>query len=139
MLAETGEGSETGSPETETSVEADTETQRRAAFEKQFNDARVQRRLDRRFRQTQALEEELGATAPILDTLRQKCGAKDIQTLAKAIEEDDRYYEQEAAGDLGRASAPCLARERGPQKGFTRAKPLGGGLERRRLPTFLPA
>lgn len=146
MLAETGEGSETGSPETETSVEADTEAQRRAAFEKLIKDeykdlydARVQRRLDRRFRQTQALEEELGATAPILDTLRQKYGTKDIQTLAEAIEEDDRYYEQEAAGDLGRASAPCLARERGPRKGFTRAKPLGGGLERRRLPTFLPA
>lgn len=62
-----------------------------------------------------------------------------IQTLAKAIEEDDSYYGQEAAGDLGRASAPCRTRERGPQKGFTRAKPLDGVLERRSLPTSRPA
>lgn len=102
--AETGEGSAAGIPQTETSVEADTEAERRAAFEKLIKgeykdlyDARVQQHLDRRFRQTQALEEQMGAAAPILDMLRQKYGAKDIQTLAKAIEEDDSYYEQEAA------------------------------------------
>lgn len=101
--AEAGEGSAAGTLQTETSVEADTEAERRAAFEKlvkgeykDLYDARVQQHLDRRFRQTQALEEQLGAAGPILDMLKQKYGAKDIQTLAKAIEEDDSYYEQEA-------------------------------------------
>lgn len=67
-------------------------------FKDQFGE-RVQGIIDQRFRETKGLEEQLGKAKPLFELMAQKYGvqADDLDAIAKAVEEDDSYYEQEAA------------------------------------------
>lgn len=90
---------------TETHVTASSAEDRKAAFEElikgeyktEFGE-RTQQLIDRRFKETKAMEERLGALQPVLDALGTKYGvdAADVEKLMSAIEEDDSYYEDEA-------------------------------------------
>lgn len=94
--------------EPDVAVTTDAQEARRAEFErlikgdyKDLYDKRVQDTINARFKQVKALEEKAGradALAPVLDLLAGKYGvdASDAEALAKAIEADDSYYEQEA-------------------------------------------
>lgn len=87
-------------------VEQPTAQERKAAFEalikgeyKDLFAERTQQIINDRFRQTKGLETQLQQLEPVLQLLSQRYGvdAKDSAALAKAVEEDDSYYEQEAA------------------------------------------
>ncbi len=56
----------------------------------------TQRIIDRRFRETKQLEQRLGEYQPVIDLLRQRYGAEDVGELAKALENDDRYWSEVA-------------------------------------------
>lgn len=62
----------------------------------------TQRIINRRFRETQNLEEQLGRNQPVIDMLMQryKIGDGDIDKLTAAIEHDDAYW-SEAAEEAG--------------------------------------
>lgn len=62
----------------------------------------TQRIIDRRFRETRNLEEQLGRNQPVIDMLMQryKIGDGDIDKLTAAIENDDAYW-SEAAEEAG--------------------------------------
>jgi uncharacterized protein YajQ (UPF0234 family) len=91
--------------ETETKVVVNTVEARKAEFEKLikgeykdlYND-RVKTAINQRFKQTKTLEEQVNSFSPVLDMLASKYGvdARDVKALAKAIEEDDSYYADEA-------------------------------------------
>lgn len=90
-----------GKNEAETQVVASTD--RGAEFEKLIKgdfkdefDKRVQKIVNSRFKETRTLREQLEKAQPVLDMLLSKYGAKDLDSLAKAIEEDDGFYEDEA-------------------------------------------
>ena len=89
----------------EATVTADTEEARRAEFErlikgkyKDLYEARAQRMINDRFKQTKGLEEQVNAMAPVLELLAAKYGVdpKDAKAVAAALEEDDSYYQDEA-------------------------------------------
>ena len=78
---------------------------RKAKFEelikgeyKEEFDARTQDIIQKRLKGHKENEAKLTALAPILEQMASKYGvdATDIEALAKAVEEDDSYYEQEA-------------------------------------------
>lgn len=90
---------------TEATVDADTEEARRAEFERLIKgkyrdlyEARTQRMINDRFKQTKGLEEQVNALAPVLELLADKYGVdpKDAKAVAAALEEDDSYYQDEA-------------------------------------------
>ncbi len=105
---EYGKQAEQPGKETETTVIADSEQARRQEFErlikeeyKDLYDERAQKMIDARFKQVRTLEEQAEKTKelePVLEMLAQKYGvdSTDAQALARAIEEDDSYYEEEA-------------------------------------------
>lgn len=64
-------------------------------FKDEF-DKRVQKIVNSRFKETRGLQEQLDKTQPVLDMLLSKYGAKDLDGLTKAIEEDNSFYEDEA-------------------------------------------
>ena len=66
-------------------------------YAEEFN-SRVHKIVEQRFEKQKELEAEQKALKPIVDLLTQKYGvdAKDPKALAKAVLEDDSYYEQEA-------------------------------------------
>lgn len=61
-------------------------------------DSRVQNIINKRFGETKKTEAQIKEMQPILQMLSQKYGsdASDIKALAKAIQDDDSYYEDEA-------------------------------------------
>lgn len=91
--------------QTDTLVTADTVEARKAEFEKlissDYKDLysdRVQQIIDKRFKNYKPLEAKIAALEPVLQLLSQKHGvdANDVESLARAIEEDESYYEEEA-------------------------------------------
>lgn len=99
--AETQDAAETTTSE----PAAEKPEDKQAAFEKLIREeykeqfaARTQSIIDKRFKESKRLEEQLGETKPILDMLAQKYGVDpgDLKKLTSAIEEDDSYYEDEA-------------------------------------------
>lgn len=99
--AETQDAAETTTSE----PAAEKPEDKQAAFEKLIRDeykeqfaARTQSIIDKRFKESKQLEEQLGKARPILDMLAQKYGVDpgDLEKLSSAIEEDDSYYEDEA-------------------------------------------
>lgn len=87
--------------EAETQVRANTD--RGAEFEslikgdfKDEFDKHVQKIVNSRFKETKGLQEQLKKAQPVLDMLLSKYGAKDLDSLTKAIEQDDGFYEDEA-------------------------------------------
>lgn len=102
----TQEGSAKKEPETR--VTSDTEEARKAEFEKFIKgdykdlfDARVKQNIDARFKETETLRNkaaQVDALSPVLDMLSSKYGVEsgNTEALAKAIQEDDGYYEEEA-------------------------------------------
>ena len=102
----TQEGSTKKEPETR--VTSDTEEARKAEFErlikgdyKDLFDARVKQNIDARFKETETLRSkaaQVDALSPVLDMLSSKYGVEsgNTEALAKAIQEDDGYYEEEA-------------------------------------------
>ena len=78
---------------------------RKAKFEelikgeyKDLYDAKMQDTIQKRLKGHKDNETKLNALAPILEQMASKYGvdANDIEALAKAVDEDDSYYEQEA-------------------------------------------
>lgn len=68
-------------------------------FKKEF-DERTHRIINERFKQTKTLESQMQQMEPMLQMLAQRYGVedpKDFAAIAKAIEDDDGYYEEEAA------------------------------------------
>mgnify|MGYP003291805644 CR=1 FL=1 len=61
-------------------------------------DARVQNIINKRFGEAKRADEQMKSLQPMLEMLSQKYGtnAGDYESLAKAISEDDSYYEEEA-------------------------------------------
>lgn len=61
-------------------------------------DARVQNIINKRFGKVQQTEEQMKSLQPVLDMLSQKYGVDkgDFDSLSKAIQDDDAYYEEEA-------------------------------------------
>lgn len=60
---------------------------------------KVQKQIDRRFKDTQRLQQvsdEFDSLKPMLDMLKSKYGAEDYKTLQSKIEEDDSFYEDAA-------------------------------------------
>lgn len=89
------------------SVTAETAADRQAEFDqyirdhKDLYDARVQRAIQDRFRgqkEIQGKADKMDALQPVLEMLAGKYGvdATNVDALAKAIQSDDSYYEQEA-------------------------------------------
>lgn len=81
------------------------EDARKAEFErliktdyKDLFDERTQKIINERFRTTKQLQEKANKMQPLIETIAAKYGvdAEDIDSLAKAIDEDSSYYEQEA-------------------------------------------
>lgn len=100
-----------GAPAAEPSVTTAEAEERQRAFDdfitqnKDLYDARVEKQLSRRFRDTERLRadsDRLAKLTPTLALLQQRYGTKDGDTdaLAKAIEDDNAFYEQ-AAMDAG--------------------------------------
>lgn len=91
-----------------TTVTSNVDAARKAEFDKLIKgdykdlyDASVQRNINARFKEMDSLRtksERLDALDPILTMLAQKYGVDgtDADALAKAIEDDDSYYEEEA-------------------------------------------
>ncbi len=88
-----------------TAVNSDLNT-KKAEFEKLINSdykdlftERVQGIIDKRFKETKTLEAQLERLNPVIDILSSKYGVSsdDIDKLSKAIQDDDSYYEDEAA------------------------------------------
>lgn len=73
----------------------------RKEFKQEF-DGEIQRVINRRFRETKGLQEQLDAVAPVIDMLRDRYGVTDgnMDRLLQAIDEDDGYW-QEAADEHG--------------------------------------
>lgn len=102
-----GEGTVDGKPGTATT--SDTLEARKKAYremiEGEFKDLYTedtQRIINRRFRETQNLEEQLEKSRPVLDLLMQRYGIADGDTakLMAAVENDDAYWSQ-AADEAG--------------------------------------
>lgn len=89
---------------------SDTLEAKKAEFEKMISedykdlyDERVQKLINSRFKETKNLEKKVNQTAPIMEILAQKYGVEnpeDAESLLKAIQQDNSFYE-EAAADAG--------------------------------------
>ncbi len=92
---------------------SDTREARRQAFQelvrgeyKDIYTEETQRIIDRRFRETRTLEQQLGQYQPVIDMLMQRyqIGDGDMGKLSQAIENDDAYW-SEAAEEAGMSVA----------------------------------
>lgn len=107
-LAEVKYGIQEAEPATEPAPEkapAISQEQRQAEFErlikgeyKDLYDARMQDTIQRRLKSSKEVTDKYNALSPVLEMLGRKYGvdASDADKLAKAIENDDSYYEEEA-------------------------------------------
>lgn len=69
----------------------------RGEYKDEFN-ARTQNIINKRFKETKGLQEQLEAMSPIMNMLSEKYGvnANDPAALQKALDDDESFYEQEA-------------------------------------------
>jgi hypothetical protein len=81
-----------------TDLNAEFEALIKGKFKAQY-DARMQDTIQKRLKGSKETEQKFNEVAPILEILGKKYGVKatDISALSKAIEDDDSYYEAEAA------------------------------------------
>lgn len=81
-----------------TDLNAEFEALIKGKYKAQY-DARMQDTIQKRLKGSKETEQKLSEVAPILEILGKKYGVKatDISALSKAIEDDDSYYEAEAA------------------------------------------
>lgn len=56
----------------------------------------VQKHINRRFRETKVLQDQLGQYQPVIDMLMQRYNVSDIGGLQKAIDDDNAYWEAAA-------------------------------------------
>ena len=92
-------------PAAEVQVETVAQPDRNAEFEKLIKgeykdlyDAKMQDTIQKRLKSSKETVDKFNALSPTLEMLAKKYGvdASDIESLNKAIQEDDSYYEQEA-------------------------------------------
>ena len=104
-LADVKYGIQEEAPAAEVQVDTVAQPDRNAEFEKLIKgeykdlyDAKVQDTIQKRLKGQKEIVDKFNALNPTLETLAKKYGvdAGDIESLNKAIEEDDSYYEQEA-------------------------------------------
>lgn len=102
---ESDEPDSLGQDSSAAAAQAVSQEDRAAAFEnlikgdyKDLYDKKVQDTIQKRFKNVKANEDRLNALSPVLEMLGQKYGvdAQDADALAKAIQDDDSYYEEEA-------------------------------------------
>ena len=67
---------------------------------KEFYTRDTQNMINRRFKETKALEKQVSEAQPIIDMLMQRYGTKDAESLMKALEGDSAYW-QDAADEAG--------------------------------------
>ena len=81
-----------------TDLNAEFEALIKGKYKAQY-DARMQDTIQKRLKGSKETEQKFSEVAPILEILGKKYGVKatDISALSKAIEDDDSYYEAEAA------------------------------------------
>lgn len=91
--------------EAEVQTTSDTLDERRRAFKElvtgEYKDVygeEVQRLIDRRFKDTKSLEDQVSRSQPVLDMLMQRyrIADGDMDKLARAVENDDAYWSQAA-------------------------------------------
>lgn len=79
---------------------------RKSQFDKLINEEykdlfneRIQNIINKRFKETKTLQEQVEKVNPLLDILGSKYGVdgKDVDKLSKALEEDKKFFEDEAA------------------------------------------
>lgn len=94
-----------GQQEAGVQTTSDTLDERRRAFKElvtgEYKDVygeEVQRLIDRRFKDTKSLEDQISRSQPVLDMLMQryKIADGDMDKLARAVENDDAYWSQAA-------------------------------------------
>ena len=104
-LADVKYGIQEEAPAAEVQQETVAQPDRNAEFEKLIKgeykdlyDAKMQDTIQKRLKGTKETVDKYNALTPTLELLAKKYGveAGDIESLSKAIEEDDSYYEQEA-------------------------------------------
>ena len=104
-LADVKYGIQEEAPAAEVQVETVAQPDRNAEFEKLIKgeykdlyDAKVQDTIQKRLKGQKDIVDKFNALNPTLEALYKKYGvdAGDVESLNKAIEEDDSYYEQEA-------------------------------------------
>ena len=104
-LADVKYGIQEEAPAAEVQVDTAAQPDRNAEFEKLIKgeykdlyDAKVQDTIQKRLKGQKETVDKFNALTPTLEMLAKKYGvdAGDIESLTKAIEEDDSYYEQEA-------------------------------------------
>lgn len=106
--AETAEGDTTNQAAADskptTKTTSDTLEAKKAEFEKLISgdykdmfSERVQGIIDKRFKEMKTLQSQMEKLNPVIEMLSSKYGETDIEKLSKAIQDDDSYYEQEAA------------------------------------------
>ena len=104
-LADVKYGIQEEAPAAEVQTETVAQPDRNAEFEKLIKgeykdlyDAKVQDTIQKRLKGQKEIVDKFNALNPTLEALSKKYGvdAGDIESLNKAIEEDDSYYEQEA-------------------------------------------
>ena len=67
---------------------------------KEFYTRDTQNLINRRFKETKALEKQVAESQPVIDMLMQRYGVKDTESLMTAIEGDSAYW-QDAADEAG--------------------------------------
>lgn len=67
---------------------------------KEFYTRDTQNMINRRFKETKALEKQVNESQPIIDMLMQRYGTKDAASLMEALEGDSAYW-QDAADEAG--------------------------------------
>lgn len=99
--------------EPEKSAERTLEERRKAYDElingeyKDFYTRDTQNLINRRFKETKALEKQVADSQPVIDMLMQRYGVKDTESLMTAIENDAAYW-QEAADNEGMSVAQYM-------------------------------
>lgn len=96
------DGSDAGNNEPGTHATSNTQEDKNAAFDALINGEykdlfakRVQGIIDRRFRETKGLQEQVTAQQPLIDALGQKLGLKDtsdIKKIAEALDKDTEFW-----------------------------------------------
>ena len=90
-------------PVEEGETTSDTLEERRKAYKelikgeyKDFYTQDTQQMIDRRFKETKNLEKQVNEFRPLLDMLTQRYNVNDVESIMKALENDDSYWESAA-------------------------------------------
>lgn len=109
-----GEAQQDAAATADNSATSNTLEEKRAAYDalingeyKEFYTRDTQNLINRRFKETKALEKQVADSQPVIDMLMQRYGVNDTESLMTALEGDSAYW-QEAADDAGMSVAQYM-------------------------------